>query len=171
MPPNKDVVAVQMSDSSSGTFTTTGSSPLVQKNLNMSVNKWFLFIFMTTFNMPGLVLGYAMAYANPLTTCFNLKFGWDTDAEKAHYNSLIGSSLVLGMTIGAVCGGILMRIGRRRAVIIVNTLGIIGCALTITPLDYVRILIGRFLLGLSVGLISSICPKMLEETIPNHLFD
>lgn len=84
---------------------------------------------------------------------------------------MIGSSLVLGMTIGAVCGGILMRIGRRRAVILVNIIGVTGCIITITPLDYTRILIGRFLLGLSVGLISSICPKMLEETIPNHLFD
>lgn len=84
---------------------------------------------------------------------------------------MIGSSVVLGMTIGAVCGGLLMRIGRRRAVIIVNIIGVIGVAITITPLDYTRVLIGRLLLGLSVGLISSICPKMIEETLPNHLFD
>ena len=144
---------------------------MINKNLDMSVNKWFLFIFMTTFNMPGLVLGYAMAYSNPLTTLFNLQFGWVTDAEQAQHESLIGSSVVAGMTIGAVCGGYLMRIGRRRAVLLINTLGIVGCAISVTPLDYYRILIGRFLLGLSVGLISSICPKMLEETIPNHLFD
>ena len=64
-----------------------------------------------------------------------------------------------------------MKIGRRKAVIIVNLLGVVGCVITVTELDYTKILIGRFLLGLSVGLISSICPKMLEETIPNHLWD
>jgi MFS family permease len=84
---------------------------------------------------------------------------------------MIGSSMVLGMTIGAVCGGLLMRIGRWNAVILVNILGIIGSAITITPLNYSRILIGRTLLGLSAGLMSSVCPKMLEETLPNHLFD
>ena len=121
--------------------------------------------------MPGLVLGYAMSYANPLNECFNLKFGWSTSAEQASHHSMIGSSLVLGMTIGALFGGVFMRIGRWKAIFMANLLGIVGSFITITPLDYTRILVGRFLQGISVGLISSICPKMLEETIPNHLFD
>ena len=79
-------MAVQAEDSSAGTFTTNRtsneSSPLItSKPLDMSVNKFFLVVFISTFNLPGLVLGYAMAYANPLTECMNLKFGWVTDSE------------------------------------------------------------------------------------------
>lgn len=84
---------------------------------------------------------------------------------------MIGSSLVLGMTFGALGGGRLMAIGRRRAAIISCVLGIMGTGITILPLNYERILLGRLLFGVSVGLLSAIAPKMLEETIPNYLFD
>ena len=64
-----------------------------------------------------------------------------------------------------------MAIGRRRAAIFSCVLGVMGTGITILPLNYERILLGRLLFGISVGLLSSIAPKMLEETIPNHLFD
>jgi MFS family permease len=101
--------------------------------------------------------------------------------------AFLGSSVVLGMTIGAVCGGILMKIGRRKALILCCLLGIVATGVTIIPrfypdnedgsndtnftLNYILMLGGRFFFGISVGLISSICPRFLEETIPNHLYD
>ena len=91
--------------------------------------------------------------------------------EQNQHHSMIGSSLVLGMTFGALGGGRIMSIGRRKAAIISCGLGIMGTGITILPLSYERILLGRPLFGVSVGLLSSIAPKMLEETIPNHLFD
>jgi MFS family permease len=74
------------------------------------------------------------------------------------------------MTLGAVNGGLLMRIGRRRAVIVCCLLGIIGVSTTLIW-NYKLILLGRFIFGFSVGLISSICPKYIEEVVPNKLLD
>ena len=75
------------------------------------------------------------------------------------------------MTIGAVSGGMLMKIGRRKAVIISCSIGLLGSSISILPLNLYSILIGRFIFGISSGLLSSITPRFLEETIPNHLFD
>ena len=82
----------------------------------------------------------------------------------------IGSSVVLGMTLGAVGGGSLMKIGRRKAILIACVIGLAGNIITFF-LSFWNLIIGRFLFGFSVGLFSSICPRMNEETIPAHLFD
>jgi MFS family permease len=74
------------------------------------------------------------------------------------------------MTLGAVNGGLLMRIGRRKALFICCILGIIGVSTTLIW-NYKAIIVGRFIFGFSVGLISSVCPKYIEEVVPNKLFD
>jgi len=71
---------------------------------------------------------------------------------------LIGTSVVLGMTLGAVSGGQLMKIGRRKAVIIACSFGIIGNVVT-NFLSFYNLIIGRLLFGFSVGLFSSMVPR------------
>ena len=78
--------------------------------------------------------------------------------------------MVLGMTVGAVGGGILMKIGRRRAVLVACTFGMVGILMTL-KLNIYMLVAGRWLFGFSVGLFSSICPRFNEETIPQHLYD
>jgi len=101
---------------------------------------------------------------------FNAKFNWVTDDEISKHEAELGASVVLGMTLGAVNGGILMRIGRRRAIILCCILGIAGVSTTMIW-NFQLILLGRFIFGFSVGLFSSICPKFIEEVVPNKLFD
>ena len=74
------------------------------------------------------------------------------------------------MTLGAVAGGILMKIGRRRSQFICIFLGLVGVTLTMA-LRLWAILVGRFLFGASVGLFSAIIPRYVEEMVPAHLFD
>ncbi len=74
------------------------------------------------------------------------------------------------MTIGAIVGGILMKIGRRKSLIIICIIGIIGNLITFN-FYLTTILIGRFIFGFSTGLSSSIVPRMIEETIPSHIYD
>ena len=71
---------------------------------------------------------------------------------------MIGTSVVLGMTLGAVSGGQLMKIGRRKAVIIACSFGIIGNVIT-NFLSFYNLIIGRLLFGFSVGLFSSMVPR------------
>lgn len=139
--------------------------------MNKSVNKGFIGIFVFTLNIPGVLLGYAMAYQNQVSPCFNIKFNWNDESTANKWESYLGSSVTLGMTIGAVGGGLLMKIGRRRAILYCCILGMIANGITIVPLNIWAILIGRFLFGLSVGFFSSICPRFIEETVPNHLYD
>ena len=62
-----------------------------------------------------------------------------------------------------------MQIGRRRSMFICLVIGIIGNFCTISIHNFIMIVFGRFLFGFSVGLYSSIVPRMIEETIPLHL--
>jgi MFS family permease len=127
-------------------------------------------LFVIILNIPGVLVGYAMAYQNQVSTCFNVKFNWTTQKEQNRNQAIIGGAVVLGMTIGAVCGGYLMKLGRRRAVLISALIGLAGIAITI-HLEFTTLLIGRFLYGLGAGLFSSICPRYLEETTPSCIYD
>lgn len=100
---------------------------------------------------------------------------------------MLGGAVTLGMTLGAVSGGILMKIGRRKAIFYCAYIGIIGTGISITPVfkpdnadgtndtpfswNFTVFMVGRFLFGLSVGLFSSICPRYLEETIPKEQYN
>ena len=82
----------------------------------------------------------------------------------------MGTEIILGNSIGALLGGILMKIGRRNALFVCLVIGILANSICII-LDYYTILAGWFLFGLSTGLMSSIVPRYIEETVPIHLFE
>lgn len=138
-------------------------------DLDMSANRGFLTTIILLLNLPGLVIGYALGYQNQLTPCINAKFAWAEGYETDIHNSLLGSSIMLGMTIGAVSGGVMMKIGRRKSMFICLVIGLAGNFMTIDINNFAMIIIGRFLFGISSGLYSSIVPKMFAETIPQHI--
>jgi len=106
-----------------------------------------------------------------LVNSFDLKFGWEIDSKKANFNQgIISATLILGMTVGALSGGMLMNIGRRRAQFVNITIGIVGISITMI-FNYWSILIGRFLFGFCTGSFSSTVSRYIEETIPTHLFE
>lgn len=58
-----------------------------------------------------------------------------------------------------------MKNGRRRAKMIFDLLGIIGCLLS--SIDYyVVMIIGKIIFGLAIGAQITLTPKIIEETIP-----
>jgi MFS family permease len=69
------------------------------------------------------------------------------------------------MTLGAVTGGIFIKRGRRFALIISCIIGIIGVSLSLIEIIYI-LLIGRFIYGLSIGLISVAIPRYIDEVVP-----
>ena len=74
------------------------------------------------------------------------------------------------MTFGAIVGGILMKIGRRKSLIIICLIGMTGNLITFN-FYFWTILLGRFIFGFATGLSSSIVPRIIEETVPSHLYD
>jgi MFS family permease len=96
----------------------------------------------------------------------NVKFGWVTKHDQSLYQTLIGSSAVLGLTLGAVSGGKIVTIGRRKSYIMACAVGLFGVVLTLFE-SIAAILIGRLIFGLSCGLLSINIPRYIEETIPS----
>ena len=137
-------------------------------DLDMSANVSYLAAFMAVMMLPGLLIGYGLGYTNQCTEMLSIKLHWPHD-QYSLYESMVGSSLVLGMSIGAVCGGKLMKIGRRRAQFVNIAIGAFGTGLTMF-MNFPCLLIGRFFFGLSNGLFSSITPRYIEETCPNQIY-
>lgn len=77
---------------------------------------------------------------------------------------------MIGMTFGAVSGGLLMKIGRRKSLLIVIAISIAG-SLVIFHLNFTLLLISRLLFGFSAGLFTSIIPKFLVETSPANYYE
>ena len=59
---------------------------------------------MTVILLGGIQIGFSLSSANQLATLLNLKYGWPED-KQAFHQSLIGSSIVVGLTVGAMIGG------------------------------------------------------------------
>ena len=85
--------------------------------------------FMITLILGSLHVGFSMASANQLAALFNAKYGWVTPADKSLNQSLIGSSVVVGLSCGALSGGKIISIGRRKTQIIFNVIGMVGVAM------------------------------------------
>jgi len=134
----------------------------------MSANMGYLAWFMTTMMLPGLLIGYGLGYTNQCAEMLSVKLHWPEDKQSLN-ESMVGSSLVLGMSVGAVAGGWLMKIGRRKAQFVNIAIGVLGTGTTMF-MNFPCLLIGRFLYGLSIGLFSSVTPRYIEETCPNHIY-
>lgn len=63
-----------------------------------------------------------------------------------------------------------MNKGRRTAMISMNLIGIIGCVLSVYP-NYFVMIAGRALYCLAAGVLITVVPRIIEETIPSENFD
>ncbi|MFD4985340.1 sugar porter family MFS transporter [Streptomyces sp. NPDC058372] len=107
-------------------------------------------------------------------------FGFDTGVisgallyikDDFHLNSIQQSSVVSVLLIGAVVGSLLSgrlsdRIGRRRILALVGVAFLAGTAVVTFAGGFVTLLVGRIVLGLSVGAASATVPVYLSEISP-----
>lgn len=112
--------------------------------------------------------GYATPSANQLSETLNAKYGWTTDSEKALHQSFIGSSVVVGMAVGAFCAGKLIQSGRRRAMLLTTYLGVLGVSLIMIENFYV-LLLGRVIFGFTAGSQACIVVRMIDEYVPQSI--
>lgn len=78
---------------------------------------------------------------------------------------MIGSSAVLGATIGSFSAGKIIAIGRRKSIIIFNLIAMIAVFGTLV-LNFYTICFGRLVLGFSGGVFSVALARMIDETVP-----
>lgn len=83
---------------------------------------------------------------------------------------LIVSSVLLGAMAGSLCSGALTdRFGRRRLLLIISTLFIIGTLIASFAGQVTTILIGRLFIGLAIGIGSYTAPLYIAEVSPFEL--
>ena len=75
------------------------------------------------------------------------------------------------MAFGCLAAGKLFRFGKRRVIMIFQVVSAVGCVISFATLDFVTILVGRFIFGFSAGIFVNMCPLMIEETVPGKLMD
>ena len=122
-------------------------------------------IFLVIMTFSGITQGYGMSSANQLAQTFNAKYNWDTKKEQDLHNTLIGSSTILGCTIGAAMAGKIISIGRRRTLLMCCAIGIFGTGLSLIENFYMMIL-GRTIFGLACGIQTVVTPRYIEEYVP-----
>ena len=119
--------------------------------------------------------------AAAITATGGLLFGYDTGVISgallfiredfaplsAFMEGIIVSTLLVGAVVGAISGGPLSdRFGRRPAVLLAAIIfGLGALAVAFAP-SVTLIVVGRFLLGLGVGLASMIVPLYIAEIAP-----
>ena len=76
----------------------------------------------------------------------------------------------IGVTVGAVLSGWLARQSIRKTFVGLNMLGIVGCVISCIN-TYSTVILGRFVYGCVGGVMISLTPKMLQQTIPMDIYN
>ncbi|CDW74001.1 sugar transporter family protein [Stylonychia lemnae] len=140
----------------------------IREQKKFKTNLTFLIIFSLFMDLGEILIGYIISCTNQTTTTFNVKFDF-VNENQALYQGLIGSSGVLGMTIGAISGGKIMQGGRKWAFQFSSIIGVIGSGISLIE-NIPAILIGRTLFGFACGVQSVCIPRFIEETVPQHQY-
>ena len=119
--------------------------------------------------LSSMQVGAALSASSSTLSSLIKQLGWTKDNTDTN-KTLLTTSSVLGVSIGAIVGGKIIAYGRRRSVLIFDVLGLLGSALSLIPNFYV-ILLGRLLYGFAAGVLVTACPKIVEETVPSTIMD
>ena len=98
------------------------------------------------------------------TAIFAAKLEWDKD-EALFFNTIISSASIIGLAVGSLLGGSLLKYGRRKPVIIAQLICIFAAAISMY-LHTSTLTISKFLGGIGAGFQNVVFGKNITETIP-----
>ncbi|MDI3418646.1 sugar porter family MFS transporter [Streptomyces luteolus] len=110
----------------------------------------------------GLLFGYDTGIISSALLDVSAEFGLGTFGKQ-----LVTSAILVGGIVGALGSGpISDRFGRRRTVLAVAILFVVGAIGTAVAPDAASLVITRFVLGLAVGAVTQILPVYIAEVAP-----
>lgn len=132
-----------------------------------SYNTMYVYASVLYTVLGALFFGYVMSAFNPIRD-FVVNHGYSTPVETVITN-LITALVPLGAGVGALSAGKLSSsMGRRKTMILVDVIAIIGTVITILPSQY-ALLVGRLIQGYSAGANSSVVPLVINEYAPTEI--
>jgi MFS family permease len=118
-----------------------------------------------------LSFGLLLGNGSPLGPILAYNLEWTKDENK-HNLALITTAGNIGAFLGALIAKFLVPFGKRRMIILINIVLIVGICLTFIPkLEniLVPLIIGKFLQGLAAGSFTVMCPALINELSPVEL--
>ncbi|KAJ5525731.1 hypothetical protein N7513_005256 [Penicillium frequentans] len=139
---------------------------------------WRSFILGLCVSMGGFIFGYSTGQISGFTTMtdFKMRFA-EYNASTGEYafsnvrNGLIVGLLSIGTMIGAlVAAPIADRIGRKYSISFWAVINMVGIIVQIAATDkWVQVAMGRWVMGLGVGALSSVVPMYQSESAPRQV--
>lgn len=109
--------------------------------------------------------GFGVVVINPNIEVLQVKFEL-SDSEATTWIAVLSTINSIGAVIGVFSTSAIIDGGRKRAVYVMNIIGVIGSALTLIENLYL-IAIGRFILGFGfLGMSIVLSPKYIDECCP-----
>lgn len=130
-----------------------------------SINIFQIYLLVINASLGFFYIGYSVCVFNGIIPILSLIFEWNEDDEK-RLIPICSALLPIGALLGGmVFGFISNKLGRRMSLILNNSLSIIGMILSIIP-SQTSLIIGRFLIGSSVGGFTAVTPIYIQEYVP-----
>lgn len=139
---------------------------------DLQVNLKYLFGIMLIGNLSTMHFGFTLSLTNSCINALRHQLDWelDDDGKNPLLETIVGTASVLGLAVGCGLGGPLIKNGRKRIIIYISLLGIVGCGLSIVPNTWV-LAVGRLVYGISSGILTIAGSTTVNEIIPKHLLE
>jgi len=132
---------------------------------SITYNKTFVFSYAIFVALSGLVYGY-------LTGSLNTAFRIIKKVNEWENNDVLESIAVamsfIGGILGCLTAGLVVAIGRRNLILLMNLVQSIGIGMTLIG-NYWLFIIGRFIQGIGCGHYSTVIPLYLREISPKEI--
>lgn len=113
--------------------------------------------------LSGVLFGYDASSINDALEFMASEFGL-TALDKG----MVVSILLLGAAVGSPFGGVFAdRLGRKRSIVIAGCAFILFVLLTATAANVPLLMLGRFGIGLAIGITSAVTPLFIAEMAPS----
>ena len=110
--------------------------------------------------------GIAIVATDELSDTFKMKLEW-TDTEQEDNITWLTCASALGLMIGSISSGAIVKMGRRRAIMLGCVLALVG-ALMQFIFEFWLIFTGKVIYGASAGLMLTSASLFLHETVPEE---
>ena len=118
-----------------------------------------------------VIVGLCFSYFNSLTKILHKQYKHEDKYVIGNhdiFNSVVSVIIPLAAILGSILANPLASKGRRFAMIVIATAGIIGSCITMI-FDMTALLAGRFILGLCVGAYTTVSPLYMSEFAPRSI--